>query len=938
MWRFPIGLLAFACAALGLSAGAQDCGALAGRWPDEPYGMVRSSALGAGYAYYGNGLRLTVLDIADPAAPALVREIPLPGSVDEGELLLAEGFLLVPLTNGSLKVFSLTAPDDPTEVASLGGFAGLRGGMELFGGMLYAADQTSGLRVISLSPPTAPVILGSLATSHARDVAIYETTFTRYAYVADAYDGLVVMDVTNPTGPSRITAVDLEDWPECVARSGEYLYVVDSSVGLRVFSLSDPALPVEVGTFPTSDYTEWVSISGSTAYLCNGREGLLVLDLSAPATPTFLGSFDTGGIAMHVTTAGDTALVSDDFAGLRILDISSPAALVESAFLDDSEESSFSLWTDGSLACVTRYAEGLALMDVSDPAAISQVGLWPKAGGSLRSVTLSGNTAFVSERWGDLHLVDVTTPSSPVLLGSYADHFGFHTAVSGSLAYFAADAQGVLVLDVSDPADPHQVFRFDTPGSARFVALDSGRAYVADASGGLRILDLSTPAAPTALGALTFPGGAVAVAVSGPYAFVAASGAGLKVVDVSDPASPQEVGSLDTPGNAIGVEISGSVAFVADYGGGVHLVDVSSPDAPALIGTVDTPGNAWQTRLLGETLFVADDFGFVLEDVSSCCSGPPGIPTLANPPPWLPGPTWTCTLDWTDVPQALRYDLRLDTANPPAATVASGLRGSSHTVTLVPGQTYFWQVVAHNGCGDTASPVVSFQAGPLHAGDRVWRDDDGDGVQDVSEPGLPGVVVKLYGSSYQMLQEVLTDGAGAFSFSGLSYGPSYLIKFFPPSPDYVFSPCGAGGDDGADSDADATTGQTPFFQILDGLDATRWDCGMVPGALCIPPDEPVYIASVTLTTDGNDFPVLNFMNPNQPSQTTGFNVYRTHDPARPHGEWLQVASDVVDMDEATPNKQWVDTSGDDPPPGYTVWYFEVAAFNHHCGTGGEGPW
>ncbi len=65
-------------------------------------------------------------------------------------------------------------------------------------------------------------------------------------------------------------------------------------------------------------------------------------------------------------------------------------------------------------------------------------------------------------------------------------------------------------------------------------------------------------------------------------------------------------------------------------------------------------------------------------------------------------------------------------------------------------------------------------------------------------------------------------------------------------------------------------------------------------------------------------PILNFMDPNQPTQITGYNVHRSPDPALPHGEWQLVASDVIDMDQGTPNKQWIDTSGAVSPTG--IWY------------------
>ncbi len=78
---------------------------------------------------------------------------------------------------------------------------------------------------------------------------------------------------------------------------------------------------------------------------------------------------------------------------------------------------------------------------------------------------------------------------------------------------------------------------------------------------------------------------------------------------------------------------------------------------------------------------------------------------------------------------------------------------------------------------------------------------------------------------------------------------------------------------------------------------------------------------------------LDFMDPNQPDQVTGYDVYRSSSPALPPDDWPLVASDVIDMDEATPNKQWIDTTGDVSPTG--AWFYQAAAYNHRCPA--EGP-
>jgi hypothetical protein len=61
----------------------------------------------------------------------------------------------------------------------------------------------------------------------------------------------------------------------------------------------------------------------------------------------------------------------------------------------------------------------------------------------------------------------------------------------------------------------------------------------------------------------------------------------------------------------------------------------------------------------------------------------------------------------------------------------------------------------------------------------------------------------------------------------------------------------------------------------------------------------------------------------------GPNVYRASSPT---GPWILLASNVVDMDDGTPNIQYVDQPGDVGSP----WCYQVAAWNDACGT--EGPW
>ncbi len=224
---------------------------------------------------------------------------------------------------------------------------------------------------------------------------------------------------------------------------------------------------------------------------------------------------------------------------------------------------------------------------------------------------------------------------------------------------------------------------------------------------------------------------------------------------------------------------------------------------------------------------------------------------------------------------------------------------------------------------------------PLDMGDRVWEDLDADGVQDPGEPGVVAALVYLLDGNGGFVDVTFTDTGGNYTFFGLQWRSDYQIRFIPP-PGYVLSPSDQGGDEQLDSDADPASGNTPIFEFFGVDNNTRWDAGMVPSVACMPPDEPVYIYGMRLTTDGNDYTILDFMDPNQPDQISGYNVYRSSDAGLPLASWPLAATDVIDMDEATANKQWIDTTGDVSPSG--TWYYQISAYNNRCPVStAEGP-
>jgi protocatechuate 3,4-dioxygenase beta subunit len=108
-------------------------------------------------------------------------------------------------------------------------------------------------------------------------------------------------------------------------------------------------------------------------------------------------------------------------------------------------------------------------------------------------------------------------------------------------------------------------------------------------------------------------------------------------------------------------------------------------------------------------------------------------------------------------------------------------------------------------------------------GDRVWVDDDRNGIQNGTEGPLSDVVITLYLAD-GVTPATRADGSPATTVS-LADGSwvidmlvpgDYVARFALP-PGFTFTTALAGGDGTLDSDADPTTGLTAVFTIEDGV-------------------------------------------------------------------------------------------------------------------------
>ncbi len=567
-------------------------------------GSTNAVAIKGNLAYVGEGPRLTVLDVSDPAQPA---------ALGKSEIL----------------------PEQIDDIAVEGNYAYVVG------------RYTWGLRIFDISDPGNPHQIGYHYTpGQSRSVAVAGN----FAYVADGIGGLRIFDIANPAAPTAAGFYDTDGYPKGVAVQGDYAYLTDGSNALlQIVDISDPFVPIGLGSF-SSLWNEvyGIAVSGNYAYVAAANEGLRIFDISDPATPTDTGYADSG-YAYDVALDGDYAYVSGDWrGGMRIINIADPNAASEAGvFISPQNTNGIAAAGDVVYLATTNY--GLRTVDVSAPAAAAELGAYNTIA-DARDVDLSGMNAYVAGSNG-LQIVDATDPTAPLLAsihptsgyataidvtGQYAyaglnsgglpiidiqdslapfeagffpmTDFSWDVKSDGQYAYVANYLRGLRIVDVTDPAASKEIGAYNTEGYAVGVAIDDGFAYVSDSNRGLIILEITNPAKPKKISSYN-PADfyAFGVDVLWPYAYVVSNN-GLQIIDISDRAHPTAAGLFTLAGSS-DVKVEGDFAFITSRQHGLRIINISDPAHPVEVGSYQTLIEPFGIAVDGNLLYIADGHG-----------------------------------------------------------------------------------------------------------------------------------------------------------------------------------------------------------------------------------------------------------------------------------------------------------------------------------------
>lgn len=166
-------------------------------------GNANDLAVADGFAYVAAGpAGLQVVDVADPGFSTRIGSLATPGIATD---LAVAGDIVYLVDELGLRVIDVTDPAAPLLLDELE-TPGRARGVDVEGPLVAIADEDAGVHLVDVTDPAAPFLLGSTPTrpdgiSRAADVTLRGSL----AYVADGREavlgGLRVLDVSEPTNP-----------------------------------------------------------------------------------------------------------------------------------------------------------------------------------------------------------------------------------------------------------------------------------------------------------------------------------------------------------------------------------------------------------------------------------------------------------------------------------------------------------------------------------------------------------------------------------------------------------------------------------------------------------------------------------------------------------------------------------------------------------------
>lgn len=380
-------------------------------------GSATALAASGGRVYALNGTQYTIIDVSVPSTPRVLgtgSNYSAQGLDVSGNLLFLASPQVDPSAQtGGLYVIDTTQPLAPVVMADLfNGYDNSAVGVD--GGLALVCANSLGVRILDVSTPTAPAVVGELSgTLRAVDVNGQYAYFTQIVPGNPATLNFGVLSLVNKAIPTVVGTLNLGSvGVGPLKASGSLVYLAAGNAGLKIIDASNPASPRVIATALPSGGATAVAVAGNYAYVGTSTS-LVVIDVTTPSAPRILGSVATAPTALAATSGRVYAI-----SGTQLLSIDASNPNTPGILSSINNFGAQGVAVVGTTVFLARPAVdhsdpygGVYVLDASDPTqphVIEQV-IVP---GTTRAITAEGNLVYAGDSASTIDVINAPAPAA----------------------------------------------------------------------------------------------------------------------------------------------------------------------------------------------------------------------------------------------------------------------------------------------------------------------------------------------------------------------------------------------------------------------------------------------------------------------------------------------------------------------------------------------
>jgi hypothetical protein len=310
------------------------------------------------------------------------------------------------------------------------------------------ADDYTGLMVFDVSDPSVPESLGTYLSAGQSRGGVLEGDL---AYIAQGSMGMAILNIDDPARPDTVSCFNENiSFVHSLDVSGGLMALANGFDGLMVVDVSDPFLPSFLGDVATGKQLVRVKISGNSAFVVDGD--FHAVDLSVPSSPVILSSFDTSdAMTRDLALAGNFAFVADYFEGVSSFDISNPADSLLLLDRLDTDGYAVGIEARDGLVYLADDLGGFRILRYDETGQLEEVSQVDLDDPTI-DVALDDDVAFLALNRGEIVAVDIGDPHFPGVLDRFRTPGQSVSVEAESSLVMVGDKSSTIFLEFLPPA------------------------------------------------------------------------------------------------------------------------------------------------------------------------------------------------------------------------------------------------------------------------------------------------------------------------------------------------------------------------------------------------------------------------------------------------------------------------------------------------------